>query len=141
VYANYVLALYSDYALSSFTLTDAETDLNSAWIYWGQPNDHECLRRVMMSVAHIIDAANWILSIDEAGFHKNNLYYTQVLNWEFSIEEFPEVTYKSIAEAWFANDFEGRAVTIACIDRMRQLIWDEPFDVVWAARPEERGIE
>ena len=48
----------------------------------------------------------------------------------------PALTWKAIAEAWIANDFEGRAVTIAIIDRMRQLIWDEPFYIQWAARPE-----
>ncbi len=51
-----------------------------------------------------------------------------------------EVTYKSIVEAWFKDDFDGKAVTIACIDRMRQLLWDEPFDVIWAAKPEEREV-
>ena len=48
------------------------------------------------------------------------------------------LTWKSICEAWIANDFEGRAVTIAVIDRMRQILWDEPFKVVWAARPEQQ---
>jgi len=50
------------------------------------------------------------------------------------------VTWQGIAEAWFADDFEGRAVTIACIDRMRQLIWDEPFKVVWAAEIEKQEL-
>ncbi|GAI88672.1 unnamed protein product, partial [marine sediment metagenome] len=49
-----------------------------------------------------------------------------------------ELTWKTICEAWAKNDFEGRAVTIAFIDRMRQLIWDEPFFVAWAAKPEQR---
>lgn len=47
-----------------------------------------------------------------------------------------EVTWQSIVEAWIKDDFEGRAPTIAVIDRMRQILWDEPFSVVWAARPE-----
>jgi len=47
------------------------------------------------------------------------------------------VTWKTIVEAWIANDFEGRAVTIAVIDRMRQILWNEPFNVQWAARPEQ----
>ncbi|GAH43734.1 unnamed protein product, partial [marine sediment metagenome] len=41
-------------------------------------------------------------------------------------------------EAWIKDDFEGRGVTIATIDRMRQLIWNEPFNVQWAAKPEEQ---
>ncbi|GAG91422.1 unnamed protein product, partial [marine sediment metagenome] len=46
------------------------------------------------------------------------------------------LTWQKIVEVWYANDFEARTVTIACIDRMRQLIWDEPFNVIWAAKPE-----
>lgn len=47
-----------------------------------------------------------------------------------------KLTYQKIVEAWIKDGFEGRAVTIATIDRMRQIIWDEPFYVRWAARPE-----
>ena len=49
-----------------------------------------------------------------------------------------ELTYIKICEAWAVNDFEGRGLTIAFIDRMRQLLWDEPFKIQWAARPEEQ---
>ena len=52
--------------------------------------------------------------------------------WEAS-----EVTWQVICEAWIKNDFEGRATTIALIDRMRQILWDEPFYAVFAGRPEE----
>ncbi|GAI76277.1 unnamed protein product, partial [marine sediment metagenome] len=31
--------------------------------------------------------------------------------------------------------------TIGVIDRMRQILWDEPFDLTWAARPEHKEIE
>ncbi|GAG54127.1 unnamed protein product [marine sediment metagenome] len=51
-----------------------------------------------------------------------------------------DVTWKTIVEAWLKNDFEGRAPTIAVIDRMRQILWDEPFSAVWAARPEEQPL-
>lgn len=47
-----------------------------------------------------------------------------------------ELTAKNICEAWAKDGFHDRALTIAFIDRMRQLIWDEPFFVAWAARPE-----
>lgn len=46
-----------------------------------------------------------------------------------------EITWKAICEAWVANDFEGKEWTIACIDRMRVLMWDEPFSIQWAASP------
>jgi len=47
-----------------------------------------------------------------------------------------EVTWKAIVEAWIKDDFAGRAPTIAVIDRMRQILWNEPFKATWAARPE-----
>lgn len=50
------------------------------------------------------------------------------------------VTWQAICEAWVKDDFEGRFWTIGIIDRMRQIMWDEPFDLTWAARPEERKI-
>ncbi|GAI84898.1 unnamed protein product, partial [marine sediment metagenome] len=49
-------------------------------------------------------------------------------------------TWKKICEAWVKDDFEGRAWTIAIIDRMRQILWDEPFSIVWAARPERKEM-
>lgn len=47
-----------------------------------------------------------------------------------------ELTATKICEAWAADQFEDRALTIAFIDRMRQLIWDEPFSIQWASKPE-----
>ncbi len=46
------------------------------------------------------------------------------------------VTWQKIVESWSFNNFEGRMPTIAFIDRMRQLLWDEPYFVAWAAEPE-----
>lgn len=48
------------------------------------------------------------------------------------------VTWQTICEAWIKDDFAGRMPTIAVIDRMRQILWDEPFFVQWAARPEKQ---
>ena len=57
-------------------------------------------------------------------------------NWPEENGEPPyELTAKKICEAWAVNGFQDRALTIAFIDRMRQLIWDEPFYVAWAAKP------
>ncbi|GAI67812.1 unnamed protein product [marine sediment metagenome] len=41
-----------------------------------------------------------------------------------------------VGEAWVKNDFEGKEWTIACIDRMRALMWDKPFFIQWAAKPD-----
>ncbi|MBA7680009.1 hypothetical protein ES703_88316 [subsurface metagenome] len=58
----------------------------------------------------------------------------------YYIEDNYSVTWKSICEAWLKDDFEGRAATIAIIDRMRQILWDEPFNIIWAARPEDKKL-
>lgn len=65
------------------------------------------------------------------------LYYVPYVLEELSKQE---VTYKSICEAWGKDDFEGRVATIAFIDRMRQLLWNEPYQVLWAAKPEEQEL-
>jgi len=43
--------------------------------------------------------------------------------------------WRAICEALVADDFEGKYWFIAIIDRMRQLIWDKPFSIQWAADP------
>jgi len=73
-------------------------------------------------------------------FNFDQAVYPECLYWasqEGGDAEEYELTAKKICEAWAKNSFEGRALTIAFIDRMRQLIWDEPFYVKWAARPED----
>lgn len=67
-----------------------------------------------------------------------NFFFTPKYVVPYWMSEFGggEITYQAIVEAWAADDFAGRSVTIAFIDRMRQLIWDEPFNAVWAAKPE-----
>ncbi len=50
-------------------------------------------------------------------------------------EQEAEVTWKAICEAWVADNFEGKKWTIACIDHMRKLMWDQPFSIQWAAQP------
>lgn len=49
-----------------------------------------------------------------------------------------EVTWESIIEAWVKDDYKGRTWTIGVIDRMRQILWNEPFDLTFAARPEDK---
>lgn len=59
-------------------------------------------------------------------------------NWPADGAEY-ELTAVKICEAWAADSFHDRALTIAFIDRMRQLCWNEPFYVAWAAKPEQQG--
>jgi len=59
-------------------------------------------------------------------------------NWPSPIDPY-KLTATKICEAWAKDNFQERALTIGFIDRMRQLIWDEPFFIAWAARPEDSG--
>lgn len=100
-----------------------------------------------------IDASNALLACQRIQYALGRCYnivrflidheaaYTPAYPILYYFEHYAGVTYQSICEAWFANDFEGRAVTIACIDRMRQILWNEPYSAQWAARPEEQEIE
>lgn len=58
-------------------------------------------------------------------------------NWPEDAEPF-ELTWQKICAAWTVNDFEGRHWTIACIDRMRELMWNEFFSIQWAQKPEDQ---
>ncbi|MBA7635992.1 hypothetical protein ES703_43605 [subsurface metagenome] len=69
---------------------------------------------------YLIDALEWI---DD--------------NWVGDIEPY-KLTWQAICEAWIKDDFAGKEWTIACIDRMRTLMWDKPFDIKWAASPTEQ---
>lgn len=89
----------------------------------------ESLREVMYD---LIDAFNYFRCGHTATAHWS-LWHT--VHRGLFLQE-AELTWKTIVEAWVANDFEGRAMTIAVIDRMRQILWDEPFYIKWAARPE-----
>lgn len=66
------------------------------------------------------------------------LYKPILANWIYNTGNgAPEITYQAICEAWGRNNFEGRAVTIAFIDRMRQILWNEPYSAIWASHPEQ----
>lgn len=137
LYKEYVDKLYTSYFVAYLEFDDAQTDINSAWVYWGQNNWQRTTQRTLWAVQHILDGALCIIGRGEEPADKNYLDKALVKAWQYTTEEFPEVTYKAICEAWGKDDFEGRAVTIAFIDRMRQLIWGEPYFVAWAAKPEE----
>lgn len=69
---------------------------------------------------------------DVAPYHRNSWYWTDA-NWPTEYE----LTWQAICVAWAKDDFAGRALTIGFIDRMRQLLWDEPYYIAFAARPEQ----
>ncbi len=87
-------------------------------------------RRVLVD---LIEAMQWFVYGLTSSFS-----YVKWLNVHQGLyEQESEITWQAITEAWIKDDFEGRAVTIALIDRMRQILWDEPFYAVFAGHPEE----
>ncbi len=93
----------------------------------------DSLRSVL---ADHIEASQWFVYGQTSSF---NYSYWRSLHLEL-VNVAGDVTWQQIVEAWVKDDFEGRAMTIATIDRMRQILWDEPFSVQWAARPEDQDI-
>lgn len=90
------------------------------------------------AVDDLIDGCRYLVVVFNYLISKNTYYDPPCMIPHFLTHYVGgEITWRAICEAWAKDDFEGRAWTIALIDRMRQLLWDEPFDVVWAARPSE----
>lgn len=124
--------LLADYIAVEKNNWDAYWYLFDAATDWNIPDDHA-------AIGHIIDACNIFFGGINALARKDTNYdpphYIPYL-WEHCAGK---MTAKEICEAWAKNGFEERALTIAFIDRMRALIWDEPFYIKWAARPESES--
>lgn len=87
-----------------------------------------CLTDLINGVYHLLSH-----EISEPFFYNN--YNALKANCDYLDKCGAAITWKTICEAWVKNDFEGKEWTIACIDRMRQLMWDKPFKIQWAANP------
>lgn len=123
--------VYKDYALAR---------LAEARSAWNINEDHTAIDKLITAGQNICASITSILDKELGSWPHYTLIYALWWCWEYETQEMPEyeLDWKKICEAWIANDFEGRAVTIAVIDRMRQILWDEPFYAVWAARPEQQ---
>lgn len=88
--------------------------------YWGLLNAYYCFDRLIKFTYGVYDQTPFMESI----------------YWAYKDVEEYKLTWKKICEAWVKDDFEGKEWTIACIDRMRQLMWDKPFNIQWAAKPD-----
>lgn len=65
-------------------------------------------------------------------------------DWHYGVPEFIDqhctTTWETIVSAWTSDDFEGRKWTIATIDRMREIVLEEDWDIVWAGNIENQGV-
>jgi len=117
----------------------ARARLTEAYNLWLGMNDHAAIDKVITACINLCTCIDYI--VDE---YTGSVPYYRLMKihrsaWEYTMYSPPSytLTSKKICEAWAKNDFKDRMLTIAFIDRMRQLLWDEPFRVVWAGKPEE----
>lgn len=139
---NYFSQCWSDFSATFSTakqwLEWAKLNIDAAGDNPSDPVDKQHFIYLQYAVSCMYNAIWEIGRFQEIHHINSHLYRSIYLAWKETGEppEY-ELTWQKICEAWIANDFEGRAPTIAIIDRMRQILWDEPFNVVWAARPEQ----
>ena len=112
------------------------TNAQQAYIEASDPVDKNHFGWATYAIECLVVAMRLMGGYAESAYDQS--YFYEVVYWANKDAATPpeyELTWQKICEAWAANDFEGRAVTIAFIDRMRQILWDEPFSALWAARP------
>jgi len=110
-------------------LDSALSFTNQAWAHCGaivSGNTRDCLYDLITAVYALRNASRYII------YDSYNPIGAPLLYWAI----YYSVNYRTMCDGWAADSFYGRSPTIAYIDRMRQLIWNEPFNVIWAAKPE-----
>lgn len=102
--------------------------LSAATDFWYASDYVNCLGNLLGWATYVWDVLYRLIAYD-ANYEPHSVvpYYSS---------NYGGVTWESIVEAWMRNDYEGRVWTIGVIDKMRQILWDEPFDLTFAARPE-----
>lgn len=96
-------------------------------------NALEALQRIVWSMGRIQNMFSHMIRYDTN--------YTPSAIIPYYMSTYGSVTWEAIIEAWVKDDFAGRTWTIGVIDKMRQLLWDEPFDLTFAARPQDAPRE
>lgn len=138
-YEEIIAQLTIDYGKSEAQGSEAFWHWVDANTAWSLGNDHEAIGELMYGMGHILNSIGYLRWKKTFGYNGQTFALTTALDPAMA---FPEgllytLTAKKICEAWAVDDFNFAPVTIAFIDRMRQLIWDEPFLAVWSAKPEK----
>lgn len=136
-YGNFADA-YADltpkFAIVKTNIENAGSEAQYALDEW----DCECggasIQRLKNAITGLRAAFTGLLDLSESAFDRSHFF--ESIYWAAQSGDGYELTAKKICEAWAVDDFDFAPVTIAFIDRMRQLIWDEPFFAVWAGKPE-----
>lgn len=148
----FVAHKYSDFDSAFADLTDlyehiqthvnnASSEANNSFIGVSDPVDKLHFGFLVSAVLQIVRGIGHFLDNTESSWEESHFYESIYwANKDAPAAEEYVLTFEKIVEVWIADDFAGRALTIATIDRMRQILWDEPFNVVWSARPEDADI-
>ena len=114
-----------------FQLGEAQAD-------WDAHNYNAAIQHLITAVSEQTAAIDIIVDDYRYAYDKKFLLLALKASWQYTTETLPEftLTWKKICEAWAEDDFAGKEWTIACIDHMRKLMWDEPFNIIWASKPE-----
>lgn len=113
----------------------AQSEWNAADDTWsfGSGWYHTYCRQMLDSIEHLISAVDY-LTITNYAYYPS---YGVVYGFKYHTGEGEPLTWRTICETLAKDDFEGRYWFIAIIDHMRTLIWDKPFNIVWATKPEK----
>ena len=157
---NVTQVIITDYNSANTNSKNAETQFGYAYQKALQGYWNEAIIFLCTGCNALQDAVDNLIGRYSTSSPYSRVPYAFKVNWEYSYSPFLidngngtitdqltgftwrtmlspyGLTYIDICNAWAADSFRGRAETIAYIDRMRQLIWNEPFNVIWAARPE-----
>lgn len=116
---------------------NARTAGNAAYSQSLEAAGHNQYSQYKDAIYHLINAISYLNTAVTSSTAANYEYPVYPLYAvPYYVEHFTLYNYVDICNAWAKDGFRGRAETIAYIDRMRQLIWNEPFNAIWAARPE-----
>ncbi len=137
-----VSAINTDYTNAEYW--EGQLGFRKVWAnsHWSAGDDHLAIEDIIGALDDVQNCVYALIGESFYGWNGNTYAIPTILNRNMANDFITaaDVDWKMIAEAWSANDFEGRFWTIALIDRMRQLLWNEPFDIKWAAKPEARKI-
>ena len=134
----YMLNLMSKYADLGGHLSAMSSKLDSAGYYIGAENWASAKAQLQAAAIQCGYASDDVYLVGGSIHYWTWYCFLSIDDYEFPVPEEYELTAEKICLAWAKDEFKDRALTIAFIDRMRQLIWDEPFYVAWASRPESR---
>ncbi|GAH82108.1 unnamed protein product, partial [marine sediment metagenome] len=102
--------------------------IGNAYTYLLAPNNFMAMLEIIKGLQDLDVGLQWLTNYD-FDYHPPWAIPYFLKNYAGA-----EITWKTICGAWVKDDFEGRFWTISIIDRMRQIMWNEPFDITCAAR-------